>query len=92
MQIDIPSDDIKKLEQHAAAAGFGHVEQYVSQFVLALAEHPSADELFAPLTETELAESLAMIDRSMEQIEAGEGLTVDEARSRAVDELGFAGE
>jgi len=48
--------------------------------------------LFAPLTETELAESLAMIDRSMEQIEAGEGLTVDEARSRTVDELGFAGE
>ena len=44
------------------------------------------------LSDDELAESLAMIDRSMEQIAAGEGMSVEEARRRTLERLGFATE
>lgn len=88
MQIDIPTTEAKKLERHAAAAGFDSVEKYVTEFVMTLADRPEAGELFAPVTDDELAASLAMIDRGMEQIRAGEGLSVEAARFRTLEQIG----
>jgi hypothetical protein len=89
MQIDISSHETEKLSRHASAAGFADVVEYVTQFVHTLAERPAVDDLFAPLRDDELAASLAMIDRGMVQIQAGEGLSVDEARRRALSTLGL---
>jgi hypothetical protein len=88
MQIDIPTVEAKKLELHAAAAGFDSVEKYVTEFVLTLAEQPNAAEHFAPLADDELAASLAMIDRGMAQIRSGQGLSVAEARRHTLEQLG----
>lgn len=88
MQIDIPIAEAKKLELHAAAAGFDSVEKYVTEFVLTLAEQPNAAEHFAPLADDELGASLAMIDRGMAQIHSGQGLSVAEARRRTLEQLG----
>lgn len=85
MHIEIPAPQAERLQRHAIAAGYESVESYVTEFVLNLAENPTAAELFAPLTEDELAASLAMIEKGMQQIDAGEGLTVDEARQRSLD-------
>lgn len=82
MQLNIPPHEAEKLAQHATAAGFASVEKYVTQFVLALAERPREDELFPPLTDDELAASLAMIDRGTAEIDAGKGLGIEEARRR----------
>ena len=92
MQLNIPSHETEKLAQHAAAAGFGSVEKYVTQFVLTLAERPRAGEVFAPLTDDELAESLAMIDRGTAEIDAGKGMNVDEARRHSRQNLGAGNE
>lgn len=88
MQLNIPPYEIEKLTQHANAAGFGSVETYVTQFVLALAERPSVEESFAPLTDAELTASLAMIDQGRSEIEAGKGLSVEEARRRSREDIG----
>ncbi len=87
MQLNIPPHETEKLAQHATAAGFGSVEKYVTQFVLTLAERPRADEVFAPLTDDELAVSLAMIDRGTAEIDAGKGMNIDEARRRTRENI-----
>ena len=48
---------------------------------LAMQKKRKAIEL---LIDKELAESLAMIDRGIEQIRSGEGLSVEEARRRTL--------
>jgi hypothetical protein len=88
MQIDLSNDTTEKLAGQATAAGFSSVEQYVTEFVHVLAERPSVDEVFAPLIDKELAASLAMIHRGIEQIRSGEGLNVEEARRRSLASLG----
>jgi hypothetical protein len=88
MQIDIPVSEAQKLARHAAAAGYESVEKYVTDFVLTLAERPNETELFAPMTDEEMAASLAMIDRGMEQIRAEEGLSVEAARRHSLEQLG----
>jgi len=88
MQIDIPTTEAKKLESHAAAAGYDNVEKYVTEFVLALAGQPNAAEHFALLTDDELSASLAMLDRGMEQIRSGQGLSVEDARRHSLQQLG----
>ena len=92
MQLKIPSHEIEKLTQHATAAGFGSVESYVTQFVLALAERPNTKEVFAPLKDDELAASLAMIDRGIAEIGAGQGMSLDEARRRTRENIGAGNE
>jgi hypothetical protein len=89
MHIDIPITEAKKLERHATAAGFDSVEKYVTEFVLTLAERPDALELFAPMIDDELAASLAMIDRGMEEIKAGRTTTAKEALQGMADEFGL---
>jgi hypothetical protein len=88
MQIDLSNATTEKLAGQATAAGFSSVEQYVTEFVHILAERANVDEVFVPLIDKELAESLAMIDRGMEQIQSVFGLTVDEARCRSLASLG----
>ena len=87
MQINIPSSEAEKLTRHATAAGFDNVEMYVTEFVRTLAERPAANDLFAPLTDDELAVSLAMIDRGMSEIDAGQGMSVDEARLKTLEQF-----
>ena len=86
MQIDLPQDDQKKLSVLAAEAGFDSVEHYVAEHLRSLAHHPSAAE-FAPLTEEDLQESLAMCDRGMEEAAAGKGMTVSEAHRDTLERL-----
>ncbi len=87
MQIDLSSFTTEKLAGHAAAAGFTSVEQYVTEFVHILADRPDIDDVFSPLSDSELQASLAMIDQGMEQIRAGEGLSVEEARRQTLASL-----
>lgn len=89
MQIDIPPDEAEKLARYAMAAGFDSVERYVTEFVLTLAESSSVEELFPTLTDDEMAASLAMVDLGREQINRGEGISVDEARQRSLDKLDY---
>ncbi|MDZ4659128.1 MAG: hypothetical protein SH868_16265 [Bythopirellula sp.] len=91
MHIDLSSYETENLTRHAAAAGFASVEQFVTQLVHTLAERPNVDDLFTPLDDKELAQSLAMIDRGMKQIQAGEGLGIDEARQCTLARLGLGG-
>ena len=87
MQIDIPSGDVAKLTSHAQAAGFADVESYVRHFIAALAHAEDANKLFPLLTESDLADSLAMIDQGMDELQSGEGASVSEARQRAHQKL-----
>jgi hypothetical protein len=89
MQIDIPAAEAEKLERQAAAAGFDSAEKYVTEFVLTLAERPDALELFAPMTDDELAASLAMIDRGMEDARAGRTRPAKAALQEIADEFGL---
>lgn len=79
MQISLSEIDEAALLQMAHAAGFADVECYVTEHILALARHRAN---FSPrfLADSELEASLKMCDESMSQIDAGLGLTVDEAR------------
>ena len=87
MQLDIPPSESAKLACQASAAGFPNVEQYVTQFVLTLADRSDQDQVLPPLADDELAASLAMVDQGLAEIDAGKGLSVDEARRRAHDNL-----
>ena len=84
MQIDIPQTEQQRLAIHAAEAGYDDVQLFVTEHVLALAQQPSVDEL-PKLTPQELEESLAMIDKSMAEFEAGGGLTLEQARQRTLE-------
>jgi hypothetical protein len=86
MQIDLPQDEQKKLGVLAAEAGFDSVEHYVTEHLRTLAQHPSTTQ-FAPLTQEELQESLAMCDRGMEEAAAGKGMSVDDARRHTLERL-----
>ena len=87
MQIDISPSDIARLTRHAQAAGFADVESYVRHFVAALAETDDADKLLPPLSEDELANSLAMLDQGMEELAAGSGQSLEESRRLAHEKL-----
>lgn len=92
MNIDIPPDQRQKLTEHATAAGFDSVERYVTEFVLTLADRPTAKQIFTPLSDDELNASLAGIDQCMKQINAGQGLSVEQAHARSLGNLGPARE
>ena len=91
MQLNIPPHEVEKLTQHATAADFSSVETYVTQFVLTLADRQRGDEVFLPLTDEELAASLAMIDRGVAEVEAGHGMSIEEAHRRTIKNLGAGG-
>lgn len=86
MNLSIPADAVARLRTHAAAAGYADVERCVTDHVIHLASQPSNDEL-PPMSESELQASLAMIDRSMAEFEAGKGMSLDEARRASLERL-----
>jgi len=86
MQIEIPQSERKRLAQHAAAAGYGDVERYAAEHLLALAQEPTPDEL-PPLDEEELQASLTMCDASMAELEGGGGLSISEAHELSLQRL-----
>jgi hypothetical protein len=61
----------------------------VTEFVLTLAERPDALELFAPMTDDELAASLGMIDRGMEDVKGGRTRPAKAALQDIADEFGL---
>ena len=87
MQINIPADAAALVAGQAAAAGFPNVDDYVLSLILRAADE---DETFEEqLTPEELAESLAMLDRGMEDVKAGRTLSVADARKKTLKELGL---
>ena len=86
MRIDIPQSEHQRLAQHAIEAGFTDVQRYVREHVLALAHQPSVAE-FPPLGSDELKASLDMIDHSMAEIDAGGGMSMEEARQLSLKRL-----
>ena len=87
MQIEIPDTEIAKLARLAQAAGFADVKNYVTTYVSALAEQSDAEAAVALLSKDELAQSLVVIDESMRQLDAGQGMSVDEAQQLTLTEL-----
>jgi hypothetical protein len=88
MQINIPADAEALVTGKAAAAGFPNVDDYVLSLILRAADE---DELYdEQLTPEELAESLAMCDRGMEDVKAGRSMSVAEARRQTLEDLGLA--
>ena len=83
MQIDIPFTEEKRLIEQAAAQGYASVEAYASELLVQVAQS-GARSAFAPLTDEEMEASLAMIERSLAEFEAGKGLTLDQARERTL--------
>jgi len=80
VQINLSNDSEVLVLKKAEAAGFG-------EDVAAYVAHLIAADGFAPLADEELQASLAMIDAGMEEIAAGGGLTVDQARQHSLEQL-----
>jgi len=85
MQIDIPQDQFDKLSERAVAAGFGSVPA----FLQALANSPVVDPRGTELSEQQLRESVAMIERGNSQIDVGEGVDLDDALRKIAEKHGF---
>jgi hypothetical protein len=86
MHINLTGHETEILGRQAAAAGFATADEYVTHFVHTLAQSP--EHVLAPLSDEELAASLAMIDQGMTEILAGSGLTVEGARQLSLSQLG----
>lgn len=77
----LPDDQYEKLNAAATAAGYADV----SAFIEALSQttvQPNEVSEENSLNSNELAASLALIDQSVAEFEAGGGLSLDEARQR----------
>jgi hypothetical protein len=85
MQINIPSDAESLVRDKAAAAGFPSVDQYVLSLILR-EEDEASDE---PLTPEDLAASLAMLDRGIEDVKAGRTQPAKEALEEIAKEFGL---
>ncbi|MCC7474673.1 MAG: hypothetical protein IT425_04715 [Pirellulales bacterium] len=81
MRIEIPQSEQQRLAMHAAEAGFDNVEQFVTDHIRSLAQQTLGTE-HPRLTPGELAASLALVDKSMAEFNAGGGLGLEEARRR----------
>ena len=79
MNIQLPEAQQRQLDFMAANAGYDSTEGFVQDCLLAMAARTEHHEATA-WTEDELREFAAMCDRGMAQIDAGLGLTVEEAR------------
>ena len=86
MQINIPQDIEALAKSRAAAHGCTSVEHYVRNLIIRdQVEHAIEEEL----SEEELASSLAMIDRSMEDVKAGRTAPAKEALKGIASDLGL---
>ncbi len=82
--IQIPDDQFEKLTTVVQAAGYVDV----SAFIHAMADEPTEDPR-GPLSEEELRESIAMIERGNAEIEAGGGMDAEEAFQKIGEKHGF---
>lgn len=87
MLIEVSEEATRRLQQHAAEAGYDSVEKYASDHLLAIAQQPVIDEL-PPMTEEELQHSAALCDQGMEDAREGRTMSVEEARQRLTSRLG----
>jgi hypothetical protein len=85
MHISIPADLEAFVKDRAVACGFGRVEDYVCSLIQQDEDLAS----FAQLSEQELSESLAMLDRGMADVAAGRTMSVEEAKRRTEEKLGL---
>ncbi len=83
--IPLSDDQYKKLTIVAKAAGY----EDVPAFIGALANEPSPDPR-GPLSEKELLESAAMIERGNAEIEAGGGMDAEEAFRKIAEKHGLS--
>ncbi len=83
--IQLPDDQYQKLTVVAQAAGY----EDVPAFIRALADEPTEDPR-GPLTEKELRESVAMIERGNAEIAAGGGMDAEEAFGKIAKKHGFS--
>lgn len=84
MQIDLSSEQYAKLTEVAISAGYGDA----TALVKALVEEPTVDPR-GPLTDQERRDSLAQIDRSMAEFDAGGGQDAEEAFLKMASRRGF---
>lgn len=77
IEISVSEATENRLGELARAFGYESTEAFVSDHLATLSGQPASQEL-APPSESELAETLAMLDESMAQIDAGQGLTVEQ--------------
>jgi len=83
--IQLPDDQYQKLTVVAQAAGYEDVPAFIS----ALANEPTEDPR-RPLSEKELRESVAMIERGNVEIAAGGGMDAEEAFGKIAKKHGFS--
>jgi hypothetical protein len=89
MQINLPPQQIQQLTQQATVAGYDSLETYVSDVLLRLAGGSHLAEPSTP-TEQELAASLEMCDRGMNEINSGGGIDAREALLEIGRKRGFS--
>ncbi len=74
-QIQLNDQLYQQAQRRATEAGFGSVDEYVADMLQHdVEEEETLDQFFTP-------ERLAHIDRSIAQIEAGQGLTSEQAKA-----------
>lgn len=81
MKIDLSPIEEAEIRGLATAAGYESPERYLKDIAL------DAVAGIATQTDSELKASLAMIDKSMAEIDAGEGRTIEEAREALLGSL-----
>ena len=88
MQIELPSSVEERLTAHAKAAGYDNVERYAVEHLQAIADQPTPPEL-TPLSDEQLAESLAMLRESEADLAAGRTQDMREALREIADKHGL---
>ncbi len=83
--IQLPDAQYQKLTVVAQAASY----EDVPAFIRALADEPTEDPR-GPLTDKELRESVAMIERGNAEIAAGGGMDAEEAFGKVAKKHGFS--
>ncbi|MEO0531294.1 MAG: hypothetical protein AAF266_12075 [Planctomycetota bacterium] len=76
MQIKLTPAEEAEIRRQASAVGYKDPGRYLVDVVI----NPS--DALVPMTDAELKASLAMCDRSMAEIDAGLGMTLEEAREK----------
>ena len=85
MQINISPAQKRQLAAMAASHGFDTAEEYASSII----SNAVQLEAFADLSPEEMAESVASIERGIEQSKAGLGVPAKEAMQTIANNLGL---
>ena len=85
MEINIPPEQQQQLAAFAKLRGFESPEEYASSIVLNAVQL----EAFAELSPEEMAESVASIERGIEQAKAGQGVPAQQAMNEIATKYGL---